>query len=1651
MGKQIFNFKGMMRDLSVSKNPSNYAYEIRNMRLTAQEDSTLLSLVTEKGNREFAVKDASNNPVALDNIIGYCVIDKYLTVFTHKVENTSCIDSIVRLEEKYPEGSSISYMEAKVLYTGDLDLYPDKGVEIDALGCYENENLIKVYWVDSVHQPRLINIMASDDEISSWSDMETPFDFIPALGFNEEVSIQKVNYNGLFAPGTLQYVLTYYKRNGQQSNSFYTSPLYYTAHSNRGGSPEETVSNAFEIKVYNPDTAFDFVRVYSVLRTSQDDAPVCKRVYDIPLTSLLLTNEQIPTISLIQSTSGSQGNIITTDIDLLQIVKMEVLQNNFYNMENMEVCNLHDFLVERSSEGLDGYDYILTHEYGIVDTTNNIIYYPDTNNDSGLKLTVIDSDSSLYIQSESAIIKGIKIDDYEIIIPLGYAYKVRYYEGNFTTGYKQLAKSYVNIIDNGIIGDTCDLSEILYSGGQVIIPKTLAQKNNTCFFGNYKEDIKIITEDNKTAIKDGINIEFYHSDSPVSKGSTGSYYMYNFQLNDSSREITGFKGGEWYLFGLVLQDKNGIWSDVIPLNTVFNELYPEDYDDYFYPVKAKIKIHNNTVRELLSDFVNIKVVAHCFNTVVCQGALNPTIFNYDREDNNPYAMSSWFYRDVTASSRNDYRPQAKHYHNIRDNGSDGIGEYKNYAGEIQFSSINDIWYYDPNNTNHNPFDMFVDCNIVTLNSPELDDYGSSLSDKNIGLKVVGALPITAGITSKRVDMTSNPLDYNTFSITDNTIINSHYSNDGYKMNLCSYWITDKLEDNSIVKFNIYPWNRAVSLTSKGYSDSTYVHNEYENKIQAALRSSGKSIFFDTSSIVKYSGCTLGLYRKEDALPVYLKVGDDIKTYKGSVDTLLSDEVSHNLYCWYLTPSGSQTTSYPISYSTCSGTDAAVPLKYKSASHAVICLSGELSDTIEVIPNTSINSNEYSVSDIDTINRHPIKYIINDASNISETQTTEGDLRIQFYSVAAASVTEGDIILMTNTGTTDYDGFLFYVVAHSPLNQKIVADKLTYHNALGIVNQDCFVYDGGHTEFHIISETQTVYNVQELTLKYYYGYFKYIDLLNSEQHNFKARFGISTDIRKYGTKSKKNGKTIITYNTDLTTETTTYWQISVTNEGTTDIDIKNISVKSISTGLTIPYIFCAELYEKNPVLDVDYNSVDWFVASESVKSDYFWPIKAELGDTYYQRYDSLKTSYYTKEDKNQIIEIFSFMCETKINIDGRYDIFRGMSDNTIIPEELFNSINKAYTQKNNIYSYRYLDADLFGITDFPTRVIWTKTKNYGEEIDSWTQIQTISELDMDGVLGPVSTLRLFNDNLLCWQSKGLARIQYNERNAISTSSGVPVELANSGKVDGKNYISTSVGTDNMMSVQITPTGVYFVDTNTKDIYQFSGDGLVSISKAKGFNTYMNNSSLDLKRSRTFYDPKLQDVYFENAFTSKTECLVFNEQLKEFTSFFDYDMSFLFPLQDSVIAIKGHKLYKQFDGDYLDMFGVVKDYSVEFISNEYPIYDKIFTNFELRADVLNPDTGALVGTTTPYTSSANLYPFKTMKVWNEYQNTGNVNFEEMIRKGTNMSQRFRIWRGDIPRDSEKKFDRIRNTWARVKLTGDNKKIKTVLHDVNIIYYQ
>ena len=75
-----FKVKGMQRDLSASAFNPEYAYENKNIRIMPTDESTLLSLINEKGNK---LADISGIGESLKGTpIGQALIDNELIIFT---------------------------------------------------------------------------------------------------------------------------------------------------------------------------------------------------------------------------------------------------------------------------------------------------------------------------------------------------------------------------------------------------------------------------------------------------------------------------------------------------------------------------------------------------------------------------------------------------------------------------------------------------------------------------------------------------------------------------------------------------------------------------------------------------------------------------------------------------------------------------------------------------------------------------------------------------------------------------------------------------------------------------------------------------------------------------------------------------------------------------------------------------------------------------------------------------------------------------------------------------------------------------------------------------------------------------------------------------------------------------------------------------------------------------------------------------------------------------------------------------------------------------------------------------------------------------------------------------------------------------------
>ena len=1464
MQKQIsFKTKGMQRDLSASAFNSEYSYENKNIRIMPTDESTLLSIVNEKGTKPITIEGIGETIEG--TVIGQAVIDNELILFTTK-ESIDRIYKIWYEEDKFKGEQLYPNIDLSEEELPKTSLGFDSKYPIETTSFYENDSIKKVYWTDGKNQPRVINITATKEVRDSWNS--NSFNFVPTLKLKETVNITRnIVANGVFAPGVIQYSFSYFNKYGQESNVFYTSPLYYISYNNRGASPEDKVSNSFDIELSNVDNSFDYIRVYSIHRTSINAVPTVKRVVDLA--------------------------------------------------------------------------------------------------------PLLDSNDNLY--------------------------KVRY-------------------TDNGISGDAIDPTELLYLGGEEVVFGTMAQKDNTLFLGDIETKRKILDSTIRSYFK-GKSITFSVYNKSISSPEAKGFYPYSNQLKMNSYQFKTFKYLEYYRFGIQAQHYIGKWSEPIWINDVRNTVHIDTtfYDDnkIGLPV-AEFTLNDSTIINRLLDngYVRVRPVV-VYPTIndreaICQGILCPTVYNIsDRYGNSPFAQSSWFIRPNAPFD--EYK--AFHY-TQNDEGAwsgdwAGLGRFLGdpsahsragimsnnrtivTSGETQYDIdvVNKgAWaefrhnYPIPSNNNRNaeiqciwnpPFgpyvgdnasdsniagwvsnnaeNYYIDQSILTFHSPdiEFDNEVRSIDTSGLKLRIVGMVPLTAFASDIDIQ-TSTPVNNfydsselpagfykepvgveNDFSYEGlyNHLGDSHF---GWRGLISGAFWFDELTaykkdtgntNHYTTGFVVYPWHRNGSLNNTKFATDGYRSAMLDKKKMSNMRYSYKSVYLDLnniwnayvsdddtrtgiSGVAVFDSNEVSLVR----LPAPENSGLTDINYYGNVDKLLT-----------ISRIGDKKDGYPIMTT---GVQSAETNAHKLFSGNYIQVDSKFTDQI---------------TGTDPVR---IKYKSTPHAVVALNYTTSGAQRI------LPNIKDGDY---NNTWSVNAQD------SGAPSGQHMYWDK---SGKTKQVSQDTIIIGAPRGPISAVSSIQ-------------HGWLWLGELYNDSVQN---RFGGQTE-------------------------------------------------EAFENNVWLP---CGD-----PISLVDINN--------GVKSSI--TIKWEEGDTYFQRYDHIKTYPFTLEDQNAVTDIVSFMCETRVNIDGRWDRNRGQTSNFAVSPQNFNQMNNVYSQPNNFFNYRSSNPNKLNLDNFHNSITWTKTKTAGELTDTWTNITLASILDLDGDKGDVRALRRFNNNIIAFQDKGISQILYNENMQIASTEGVPIEIANSGKVNGKRYLSNSTGCTNKWSICETSNGIYFIDDETKGIFLFNGQ-LNNISDKFGFHSWINKESknniwnpVDFNNFISYYDKTNGDVFFIN----NDKCLAFSEPLGQFSSFYSYENTpYFVNIKGMGLWIKDGRLWLHNGGDYNMFFGNYQPFYTTVIANPDMPMDKIFNTVEFRADSWDSE-GRLLNST-----------FDTLSVWNEYQK-GTSTLNNILGRPSSLKNKFRIWRANIPRDNSNNRDRIRNPWAYIKLSMDTENInKTILHDMTIHYF-
>ena len=1647
MAKKVISWKtkGMNRDLSVSAFNPEFAFENMNLRLQTNEGNTLLSWVNEKGTSQ--IQDTQGNNITLAGTpIGTAVLNRQLVVFTHNSSNAKP-DYIYVL--KYNDSTKAN-MNVQVIYNGNLNFSVDYPLE--TLVSFEADYIQKVYWTDGLNQPRIINIAATAEQRAKWEDSSTCFDFIPTLQMNETVTITR-SQGGMFAPGVIQYCFTYVNKYGQQSNVVWASTLYYISHLDRGASPEDKVSNSFNIQIKDIDTNFDYLRLYSIQRTSLNDVAYVKLLEDIPTSKAQIIDGHY---TLTYLDAGNTGAVIDPDeliyvggkeiAALTMTVKDQTMFLGNLTTHNTQVTALQDYYDNRrnspnDSMGIsfkqDSFKQItLEHCHGIYSHTNLLtkslreistfkggetyrlgfqlqkktgewtdpIFMKDVVNPYYPKTELLNDNIQLsYAEAQINIsnISGVDYSQYKKIRPV--------------IVYPSMADR--TVLCQGVINPT------VFNIADRMRSAPFAQAS--WFFRPYVP----YDESSGDFITPDIQIESY----PIPEGQTpdmsseGSLFrensseVYVLMLEITDEDILeGIRAKKY----IVVQERrpneqssSGNFSGsrrterysfkgMIPLGN-HRYLFIRDASEGEWPVPyGNLDSSEDSLNYVDTTFLGTN--SRSFSMYNNLGLSNEMVFYYTKPESWDASYNTYVFKFYVLNEENSW--------------------YK-----VIFNSIGSAEYYINTGTSSGNTIRYKHYDSLYCEDDVVGDDSTSLESAK-QIEIQGATNLYKDpFTKKQTGLGGEWAGV--YAIPENREPETS---------------TQFFVDQSIVTFNSPDIEFDESLQAFGLDDVNLriigaipiTASVSSHSIQAsAMLEEGHNVDRGTDLWVFHFGTG-----ERDINAIYNNI--NINSAKRLVseylwnDTMVfgdadkDDKVRTAGFYDYLI--------HPWQLSGSLNTDN------RTEDVASSVLQTKKESSLFYSFNTEYISNPLSFNDVN--------------SQLALTENSE----VFSTRLKRQSSESSEIIYYANVDTLLYNNKKYHPRVHTHM-----------------------VYDGSE------------YTKTGLVSMKYKSTSHAVVAINSDSNGKIHIMPSYGNIGKYT--GIMQGKTLWNDKVDFSQE---------------DISTLNPNLTSKDFG----FLWLGELY-RTPLNRFGGTSKEailnntWVACGETVNLlGGAATIRWTDGDTFFQRYDCLKTYPFTNEDENQLVEILSFLCETHVNIDGRYDRNRGQRENHMMSPKNFNVLNPVYSQQNNYFTYRKPNFESQDKLVYPNQVFYTKTKTSGADVDLFTNVTLASILELDGDKGQLNSLQKFNDKIIAFQDFGISQIQFNENTILSTEDGVPVEIANSGKVQGKTYISENIGCSNKWSICKTPSGIYFMDSNSKDIYLFNGQ-LQNLSAAGGFNSWAKKNIVSGTDKWTpnfdkvgfnytksafiaHYDRLSQDVLWIN----KDTALAWNEKLGVFTSFYDYgDTPWFCNLEDTGIWIsRNGTVWKHREGKYCKFFGVNKPFWTTLVGNPEPTLDKTFTNLEFRACVEGEGTGTDGGNggldVFDYTFDYTFHPeggeivpskyvphlpFDYLETWNEYQhgisNLENRNGHSLSLHhtglGSALNRKFRIWRCDIPcnnypmlknkyglfipeNDSERGIyrkalrprDRMRNPWIYLKLqkNASEETNKTEIHDIEMTYF-
>lgn len=1480
-----FNIKGMNQDSLATT--GEFSFENKNIRFFKDANS-LYTITNEKGlskvSRQIQTihKDVlgyNTSNIEINGIIvGYKLLkDTLILIVRLSKEGVDADENISNYPYaiySYANTSNQSNHQAdwelqSTLYTDKIsNLSYDTYIEIN--GNVENNSLYKFYISTNDYncptyyfyvKDGIINGIYDENhtlQVDGNREMHSEYE-ISALEHLSKVvfsTVQKISNSGNLPTGTVQYFLVHFVENGSISQVVWQSSILYVGTSKVD--PNTTVTCSFLIKFLGANVDTDY-KCFALQRTSYG----ALNLYDISTSKTVTSNyftftdsnnfRVSTTVDFLQQLLKYNTRYVTATVKDATYIAGNITINNVQISRNLleSAANLSEANLE-----IDYKDIYLTYE-----NNGNSNYYNPVgsvyDNTSQLDCSVnigtteVQYHTNKYFHSREVYRFGIQLQN-----KYGQYTNVLYIGDKYITGAPYVVtknnSTYfyikVPIVKMSTAGDLKD--ENGNTTPQGYLKSFLAEAKNEGFIG--VRPVVVFPDINQrlTVFQGAVNPTIFNMQDRIDgiKYAQASYLwrpiitqdlMYNYALYTGDSESL-INHSKSYL-GRYFQTRNKAY-DSVP-----SSIRPTESISSLgnvYPPEHEIDIDKSwqTSVDVDSDSSN-DVFNYYFG---CRPAIyKASDLNDDNEDS---AVLSDIGNSSLVGGDIGYQfAEYRHYHVIPD-AFKFNGEI-DYSPSIKLLGLSRAVIHPYIQTGFKSLHC-IDTSIVTLHSPDLyyTDYYDNLDYSNVRFRLIGTIPITGYTTDRELQAT----DLGWSNATFRTPYKHHYHKDNYGPTACGY------------SLNVPAWKDHIYKNNTGdseYSQDDYVYPIPVFKSSSLANSSNKSLLkYQLQSHFHYSPFSIYHYNTFEIS------GNNSILLNGNID---NEHLDKNTYKNYI---GDKKEDIKI-FNSDSTTNVFLNIDGKNCPY---------SGNIDTIITDTLAS---GIPIWKTVNNNTVGSVNIGVSNL------------RFSRYANLYFSDEDIVKTKKSGVSVKYKTTKHAVIAFPTG---ITNEVKTSLGLPYPDLDNFKYNTKNDVADFLNDYTPELN----------------KLLENSKENY--HFAWDTSIKHVGVNNNNSSLDNGTagypiYGTRFTINNTNPLY-NITNNYHYNKTSGTVGISQIAFG---GFLYLGELYRDTPenISDVFGGTSKevlqthiwhhagmvyplYLVGDDQLANTIIW----SEGDTYYTRFNNIKTYPFTEEDQNQIVDTLSFMCESRINTDATYN---NITDKYLYkylrPHKNF-LLNEAYSQTDDyipgVYTAQSNIVD--SIRDdirFPHSIIWSIPKLNGELTDSWLNLSPVNILDLDGKYGEIKRLVTFKNNIYAFQESGIAVIFYNEREVVSTNAGNSLTIANSNKIEKYEYVSIQYGLQHSSALVISENYIYFIDHKNLKFLQFDGVKVEDIGTTCGFDSWFKSnldySTIDnygtsymhggCEGDSLYYNKVMNEIYFIN----KDICLCYSIQFGTFTSFYSYE--------------------------------------------------------------------------------------------------------------------------------------------------------------------